>query len=171
MKEHPLLPMPKTSPEINDSYALLGRSLSYSTDFENNCRELAHLTDVVSMDGDFSYELYLQLRSGSLHKKIKMFKIDLKLPSETEEKIHAARESRNRLVHVIALGHEEALLTTGGRWAFRCEVTMCMRDLISGNQLVLDITRIVKEGRVKGAHGSDTVSYFFTVYDWLVGKS
>ncbi|HCE3707590.1 TPA: DUF4145 domain-containing protein [Vibrio parahaemolyticus] len=170
MTSHPLLPMPRTNQEISESYALLGRALAYATDFEHNCRTLAHLTDVVSTDNEFSFEVYMLLKSGTLYEKIRSLVSEYSLPKHSEESIHAARKARNNIAHGICIEHEKLLSTESGRLVFRANIMCEMDTLIKGNQLVQDITRIIKQGS-KETHGSEIIEYFFAVSEWLDGKN
>ncbi|EGQ9099451.1 hypothetical protein GA102_22545 [Vibrio alginolyticus] len=170
MTSHPLLPMPSTNLEISESYALLGRALAYATDFEHNCRTLAHLTDVVNTNNEFSFEVYMLLKSGTLYEKIRSLVSEYSLPTHSEDSIHAARKARNNIAHSICIEHEKLLSSESGRLAFRANIMCEMDPLIKGNQLVQDITRILKQGS-KDTHGSEAIEYFFAVSEWLDGKN
>ncbi|MHA2852287.1 DUF4145 domain-containing protein [Vibrio harveyi] len=127
MTSHPLLPMPSTNLEISESYALLGRALAYATDFEHNCRTLAHLTDVVNTNNEFSFEVYMLLKSGTLYEKIRSLVSKYSLPTHSEDSIHAARKARNNIAHSICIEHEKLLSSESGRLAFRANI-MCEMD-------------------------------------------
>lgn len=170
MTSHPLLPiLPFNSSETEKSYALLGRALAYATDFENNCRQLAHLSDIRESQSEFSYEVYLLLKAGTLYEKVKSLVVEYKLPEHAENCIHAARKARNTIAHSIALEHDKLLDTESGRLSFRSNILNQMDALIEGNQLVLDITRILKNDQ-SYTYGSDVVAYFIAVNDWLIGE-
>ncbi|EIT7142044.1 DUF4145 domain-containing protein [Vibrio parahaemolyticus] len=170
MTSHPLLPMPENSAEISDSYALLGRALAFATEFENNCRTLAHLTNVLHAKSEYSYEVYMLLKSGTLNEKIHSFSQEYELPEHTTEVVHAARKARNSIAHSISLEHKKLLSTASGRASFRASIFGEMRDLIEGNQLVQDMIRLLIQNN-KEAHGSDCVEYFFAVCEWLDGQN
>ncbi|HIF9261832.1 TPA: hypothetical protein ACX6Q5_001087 [Photobacterium damselae] len=168
MTNYPLLPMPTNCEEITKSYALLGRALAYATEFESNCRKLAHLSDVIKSESDYSFQVYLLLNSGTLHKKIRSISFQYELPKHAEETIHSARKARNNIAHSVAIGHKDLLISSDGRSYFRATILGIMDSLIEGNQMVEDMIRILSVGD-KLSYGSDRVEYFFSVCDWLEG--
>ena len=100
------MPLPKRTGESDAVYAVLGRALAYATEFENNCRALAHLFDIEKSESDFFYEVYKLVRSGTLHAKIKLLIDEHGLPEWVEDKIHRARKSRNYIAHEAAADHK-----------------------------------------------------------------
>ncbi|GGO83593.1 hypothetical protein GCM10011348_27740 [Marinobacterium nitratireducens] len=170
MTSHPLLPMPAASTEISDSYALLGRALAYATEFENNCRTLAHLTDVISSESEYSYEIYSLLASGTLYEKIRALSSKYELPERAEDAIQLARKARNVIAHSISNEHKSLLSTSDGRSFFRANVFAEMDALIEGNQLVEDMIRLFSQGSSL-SYGSERIEYFFAICEWLDGKN
>lgn len=162
---HPLLPMPERSKESDAVYAVLGRALAYATEFENNCRTLAHLFDIKKTDSEFSYEIYKLVKSGTLHAKIKLFIDGHGLPDWAEEKVHEARKARNFIAHEAAGDHKRMMSTTQLMKSFETTIMQMTGVIADGNQVVLDVTRMLKEG--KRGHGSDVVAYSFAVASWI----
>ncbi|MGN4977070.1 hypothetical protein [Aeromonas sp. 95A] len=89
----------------------MGRALAYATEFENNCRTLAHLFDIEKSDSEFSYEIYKLVNSGTLHEKIKLLVDEHGLPDWVEENIHEARKARNFIAHEAAEDHKRMMST------------------------------------------------------------
>ena len=162
---HPLLPMPERTEESDAVYAVLGRGLAYATEFENNCRTLAHLFDIEKSESEFSYEIYKLVKSGTLHAKIKLLVDEHGLPDWVEEKIHEARKARNFIAHEAAEDHKKMMLTPQLMKNFETTIILMTGEIASGNQIVLDVTRMLKEG-IRG-HGSDVVAYSFAVAAWI----
>jgi hypothetical protein len=162
---HPLLPMPERTEESDAVYAVLGRALAYATEFESNCRILAHLFDIENSENEFSYEIYKLVRSGTLHAKIKLLVDEHGLPEGVEEKIHEARKARNYIAHEIAVDHKSMMSTSQSMKHFEITIRHRVEYIASANQIVLDVTRMLKEG--KRGHGSDIVAYSFAVASWI----
>jgi hypothetical protein len=162
---HPLLPMPERTKESDAVYAVLGRALAYATEFENNCRTLAHLFDIEKSDSEFSYEIYKLVNSGTLHEKIKLLVDEHGLPDWVEEKIHEARKARNFIAHEAAEDHKRMMSTPQLMKNFETTIMLMTGKIAHGNQIVLDVTRMLKEG--KRGHGSDVVAYSFAVASWI----
>lgn len=162
---HPLLPMPKRTEESDAVYAVLGRALAYATEFENNCRSLAYLFDIENSESEYSYEVYKLVRSGTLHAKIKLLIDEHGLPEWVEEKIHGARKARNYIAHEAAADHKKMMSSSQLMKSFESTIMQMSSDIADGNQIVLDVKRMLKEG--KCGHGSDTVAYSFAVASWI----
>ncbi|ABX49456.1 hypothetical protein ACRN94_21130 [Shewanella baltica] len=162
---HPLLSMPERTEESDAVYAVLGRALAYATEFESNCRTLAHLFDIEKSDSEFSYEIYKLVKSGTLHAKIKLL-IDVHgLPDWVEEKVHEARKARNFIAHEAAEDHKRMMSTPQLMKSFETTIMQMTGEIADGNHIVLDVTRMLKEG--KRVHGSDVVAYSFAVASWI----
>ncbi len=142
--------------------------MAYATEFENNCRKLAHLTELDTTEPDFSLIVYLAMQKGTLYQKINRLVDSHSLPQHVDKIIHNARNARNYIAHSIASEHRTILQTKDGRNYFRAEVHGQIDDIIKGNQCVLDITRIITNGEVED-HGSDVVEYHFAVGKWIDG--
>jgi len=162
---HPLLPMPERTEESDAVYAVLGRALAYATEFENNCRNLAHLFDIEKSESEFSYEIYKLVKSGTLHTKIKLLIDEHGLPDWVEEKIHEARKARNFIAHEAAEDHRRMMSAPQLMKNFETTIMQMTGEIADGNQIVLDVTRMLKEG--KRGHGSDVVAYSFAVASWI----
>ena len=162
---HPLLPMPQRTDESDAVYAVLGRALAYATEFENNCRALAHLFDVVKSESEFSYEVYKLVKSGTLNEKIKLLIDKHGLPKWVEEKIHDARKARNFIAHEASADHKRMMSSSQLMKSFEATIMQIASDIADGNQIVFDVTRMLKEGR--RGNGSDTVAYSFAVSSWI----
>lgn len=162
---HPLLPMPERTEESDAVYAVLGRALAYATEFESNCRTLAHLFDIVKSDSEFSYEIYKLVKSGTLHAKIKLLIDGHGLPDWVEEKVHEARKARNFIAHEAAEDHKRMMSTPQLMKSFETTIMQMTGEIADGNHIVLDVTRMLKEG--KRGHGSDVVAYSFAVASWI----
>lgn len=145
--EHPLLPMPPRSAESDAVYAVLGRALAYTTEFEGNCRKLAHLFDIEKTKDEFSYEVYKLIKSDTLHEKIKLLIDSHGLPEWVEEKIHNARRARNFIAHEAAEDHKRMMSQAELMKSFEATIMMMVGDIAEGNQMVLDVTRMLKEGK------------------------
>lgn len=143
----------------------MGRALAYATEFENNCRTLAHLFDIEKSDSGFSYEIYKLVNSGTLHEKIKLLVDEHGLPDWVEENIHEARKARNFIAHEAAEDHKRMMSTQQLMKNFETTIMLMTGDIAHGNQIVLDVTRMLKEG--KRCHGSDVVAYSFAVALWI----
>lgn len=167
--EHPLLPMPERNAETDEVYSVLGRALAYATEFENNCRELAHFFDIESSKEGFSYEVFQLIKSGTLHVKIKLLIDGHGLPDWAEEKIHNARKARNFIAHEAASDHKRMMSSKELMRSLEVTVMQMTLEIAEGNQMVLDVTRILKEGR--RGHGSDVVAYSFAVASWISRKN
>lgn len=165
--KHPLLPMPERTKEKDEVYAVLGRALAYACEFENNCRNLAHLLDIEEAQTDFMYEVWRIMESGTLFQKINHLVNIHQLPQWTSEKIHSARKARNLIAHDIALGHKNIENTENSIRYFETDILIAIQELITGNQIVLDITRLLNELKIN-KHGSDVVSYHIAVCDWIL---
>ena len=163
--EHPLLPMPKRSVETDEVYAVLGRALAYATEFENNCRELAHLFDIENTKEGFSYEVFKLVKSGTLHSKIKLLVDEHGFPDWVEEKIHNARKARNYIAHEAATDHKRMMLSEQLMKSLETTLMQMAGEIAEGNQIVLDVTLMLKEGQ-RGL-GSDIVAYSFAVASWI----
>ena len=163
--EHPLLPMPKRSVETDEVYAVLGRALAYATEFENNCRELAHLFDIENTKEEFSYEVFKLVKSGTLHSKVKLLVDEHGMPDWVEEKIHNARKARNYIAHEAATDHKRMMLSEQLMKSLETTLMQMVGEIAEGNQIVLDVTRMLKEGQ--RGHGSDIVAYSFAVASWI----
>lgn len=157
--------MPKRTEESDAVYAVLGRALAYATEFENNCRTLAHLFDIEKSENEFSYEIYSLIKSGALYAKIKLLIDEHELPDWVDEKIHEARKARNFIAHEAAKDHKIMMSTSQSMKSFETTIMQMIRDISVGNQIVLDVTRMLKEG--KRGHGSDVVAYSFAVASWI----
>lgn len=162
---HPLLPMPVRTAESDAVYAVLGRALAYATEFENNCRTLAHLFDVEKSDSEFSYEIYKLVTSGTLHAKIKLLIDEHGLPDWVGEKVHEARKARNFIAHEAAKEHSRMMSTPQLMKSFETTIMQMIGEITVGNHIVLDVTRMLKEG--KRGHGTDVVAYSFAVASWI----
>lgn len=157
--------MPERTEESDAVYAVLGRALAYATEFENNCRTLAHLFDIEKSDSEFSYEIYKLVNSGTLHAKIKLLVDERGLPDWVEEKIHEARKARNFIAHEAAEDHKRMMATPQLMKSFETTIVHMSGEIADGNQIVLDVTRMLKER--KRGHGSDVVAYSFAVTQWI----
>ncbi|TVU92085.1 DUF4145 domain-containing protein [Vreelandella titanicae] len=162
---HPLLSMPERTEESDAVYAVLGRALAYATEFENNCRTLAHLFDIEKSDTEFSCEIYKLVKSGTLHAKIKLLIDGHELPDWVEDKVHEARKARNFIAHEAAEDHRRMMSTPQLMKSFETTIMQMTGEIAYGNQIVLDVTRMLKEG--KRDHGSDIVAYSFAVASWI----
>ncbi|MBL0949587.1 MAG: DUF4145 domain-containing protein [Pseudomonas sp.] len=162
---HPLLPMPERTEESDAIYAVLGRALAYATEFENNCRTLAHLFDIEKSEKEFSCEVYELVKSGTLHAKIKLLIDENGLPDWVDEKMHEARKARNFIVHEAAKDHKRMMSTAQLMRSFETTIIQMTGEIANGNQIVLDVTRMLKEG--KRGYGSDIVAYSFAVASWI----
>lgn len=162
---HPLLPMPERTDESDAIYSVLGRALAYATEFENNCRTLAHFFDIEESETEFSYEIYELIKSGTLHAKIKLLINKYNLPDWVEEKVHDARKARNFIAHEAATDHKKIMSSEQLMRSFEVTVMQMTGDIAAGNQIVLDVIRMLKEG--KRGHGSDIIAYSFAVASWI----
>ncbi len=163
---HPLLPLPERTKKKDEVYAVLGRALAYASEFENNCRVLAHLFDIEHTDKDFIFEVWNLMNSGTLFQKIKQLVDVHDLPNWTADEIHKARQARNRIAHEIGLGHTKLENTEESIRYFETDILLTVQEIIKGNQIVLDISRLVKQS--KKEHGSDVIAYHSAVCDWLL---
>lgn len=157
--------MPERTEESDAVYSVLGRALAYATEFESNCRTLAHLFDIQKSESQFSYEIYKLVKSGTLHAKIKLLIDEHGLPDWVEEKIHEARKARNFVAHEAAENHKRMMSTPQLMKSFETTIVQMTGKIADGNQIVLDVTRMLKEGR--RGHGSDVVAYSFAVASWI----
>lgn len=157
--------MPERTEESDAVYAVLGRALAYATEFESNCRILANIFDIEESDGEFSYEIYQLVRSGTLHAKIKLLIDEHGLPNWAEEKIHGARKARNNIAHEATRDYKRMMSTPQLMRSFETSVMQMVGEIAHGNQIVLDATRMLKEG--KRDHGSDIIAYSFAVASWV----
>lgn len=157
--------MPKRSIETDEIYAVLGRALAYATEFENNCRGLAHLFDIDNTKEDFSYEVFKLVKSGTLNDKIKLLVDKHGLPDWVEEKIHNARKARNYIAHEAATDHKRMISSEQLMKSLETTLMQKVGEIAEGNQIVLDVTRMLREG--KRGHGSDMVAYSFAVASWI----
>lgn len=157
--------MPERTEESDAVYAVLGRALAYATEFENNCRALACLFDVEKSDSEFCHEIYKLLKSGTLHAKIELLIGVHGLPDWVEEKLHEARKARNFIAHEVAEDHKRMMSTPQLMKSFETTIMQMAGEIADGNQIVLDVTRMLKEG--KRGHGSDVVAYSFAVASWI----
>jgi hypothetical protein len=157
--------MPSRKKESDEVYAVLGRTLAYATEFENNCRNLANFFDIDKSDNEFSYEIYELVKSGNLYKKIEQIIGDNDLPDWVEEKIHDARKARNFIAHEAAEDHKKMMSTPQLMKSFETLLIQKSGEIAEGNQIVLDITRMLSEGKL--SHGSDIVAYSFAVASWI----
>jgi hypothetical protein len=162
---HPLLPMPERTDESDAVYSVIGRALAYATEFENNCRALAHLFDIEESESEYSYEVYRLVKSGTLNTKIKLLIDEHGLPDWVEGKIHEARKARNFIVHEAAVDHKRMMSSAQLMKRLETTIMQIVGNITDGNQIVLDVTRMLKEG--KRDHGSDTVAYSFAVASWI----
>ena len=163
---HPLLPLPQRTPESDTIYAVLGRALAYATEFEENCRTLAHIFHITSSDKDYALEVYLLSKQGTLNRKIQQFVKKYELPEWVSEKVHQARKARNLIAHEIATNHAKQMETPDGRKSFETDILLAAQEIAEGNQLVLDVTRMIIKHERK--HGSDIVSYNSAVAEWVL---
>lgn len=162
---HPLLPMPERTEESDSVYAVLGRALAYATEFESNCRILAHLFGIEKSETEFSYHVHGLVKSGSLHAKIKLLAHEHELPDWAEQKIHDARKARNFIAHEVAEDHRRMMSTPHLLRSFEISIIQRAGEIAEGNQIVLDVTRMLKQG--KREHGSDVIEYSFAVASWV----
>jgi len=164
--KHPLLPLPERSEEKDKYYAVLGRALAYATEFEQNCRKLAHLFDIENTEQDFGYEVWLLMEKGTLFNKINDLVEKHDLPEWNSNEIHKARKARNLIAHEIARDHILMMNTPEARRAFETNILLAVHEIATGNQIVLDVTRMLGEG-TRG-HGSDIVAYDSAIADWIL---
>lgn len=157
--------MPVRTKESDAVYAVLGRALVYATEFESNCRILAHLFDIEKSDSEFSYEIYKLVKLGTLNQKIKLLIDGHRLPDWVEEKVHEARQARNFVAHEAAEDHKRVMSTPQLMKSFEATIMQMTGKIANGNQIVLDVTRMLKEE--KCGHGSDVVAYSFAVASWI----
>lgn len=182
--------MPLSNMEKEKAYALLGRALAFASEFEYNCRILAHLDDYLRTK-DTDWEGYLAktlnskdngcvdfidinsiLKSGALNNKIKLISIKQNICEIIANEINEARISRNFLVHEIPLEHRILLETSDGRSSFRAKVIVHMGKIINGNQIILDMINVIKKESkyYENNFGSNRMEYIFAVYNWLDGN-
>jgi hypothetical protein len=164
--KHPLLPLPERTKEKDAVYAVLGRALAYASEFENNCRRLAHLLEIEEPKSDFMFEIWNQMENGNLYQKINQLIGIHELPEWSAEEIHKARKARNRIAHEIGLQHKELMNTEESIRYYETDILLTVQEIITGNQIVMDVTRLVKESR--SGHGSDVVAYHGAVCDWIL---
>lgn len=157
--------MPERTVKSDAAYAVLGRALAYATEFETNCRTLAHLFHIRDAESEFSYEIYKLIKSGTLHAKIKLLIDGHGLPEWVEEKIHEARKARNFIAHEAAVDHKIVMSSSQMMKNFESTIMQMTGNIAEGNQIVLDVTRMLKQGR--RGHGSDIVAYSFAVASWV----
>ncbi len=163
---HPLLPLPQRTPESDVTYAVLGRALAYATEFEENCRTLAHIFHISSSDNDYALEIYMLSKKGTLNQKIQQFVKKYELPDWASEKVHQARKARNLIAHEIATNYAKQMENPDGRKSLETDILLAAQEIAEGNQLVLDVTRIlIKHER---GHGSDIVAYNTAVAEWVL---
>jgi hypothetical protein len=163
---HPFLPLPNRTDESDKYYAVLGRALSYATEFEHNCRRLAHLFDIENTDHDFGYEVWMLMERGTLFNKIKDLVNIHDLDGSISAELHQARQARNRIAHEIARDHISRMSTPEGRRSFEIDILLTVQEISKGNQIVLDVTRILIEGK-RETHGSDVIEYHDAVWNWI----
>jgi len=164
--KHPLLPLPERSEEKDKYYAVLGRALAYATEFEQNCRKLAHLFDIENTEQDFGYEVWLLMENGPLFNKINDLVEKHDLTELDSNEIHKARKARNLIAHEIAIDHIRMMNTPEGRRVFETYILLAVHEIATGNQIVLDVTRMLGEGTRE--HGSDIVAYDSAIADWIL---
>jgi hypothetical protein len=95
-------------------YASIGRALALATRFENNCRMLA--TYFALRSGEFSLDneddlarLWDAISKKPLEGYITSANFALRFPRDTYRALMRGREARNRLVHDLTVGIEDAL--------------------------------------------------------------
>ena len=167
--KHRLLPLSKRSIEKDESYAVLGRALAYATDFENNCRKLAHLFEIEETEKDFSWEIWGLMNKGTLFQKINSLVETHNFPKWSAEEIHNARKGRNYIAHEAAKNHFELLESVKGRREFKFKIVSAITDITLGNQIVLDSYQLIKSG--KTGSSPDMVAYDDAVYKWVSERS
>ncbi len=166
---HPLLPLATRSEEIDKYYSVLGRALAYATEYEFNCRRLAHHYEALEFGDDYALQVWLLGKDGRLANKITKINCDYSLPDYTQKILGDAREARNWIAHEAAENHVFMLSTPENRRAFQADIIGRIDDIIKGNQIVLDCYRIVSNN-LPFSHGSDMVKYYFAVIDWISVK-
>ena len=164
--KHPLLPLPERSEEKDKYYAVLGRALAYATEFEQNCRKLAHLFDIENTEQDFGYEVWLLMEEGTLSNKINELVEKHNLSKRCSNEIHKARKARNLIAHEIAINHILMMNKPEGRKVFETHILLAVHEIAAGNQIVLDFTRMLSED-IQG-YGSDIVAYYSAIADWIL---
>jgi hypothetical protein len=82
-----------------------------------------------------------------------------------EEKINEARKARNFIAHEAAVDHKRIMSSAQLMKRLKTTIIQIVGNITDGNQIVLDVTRMLKEG--KRDHGSDTVAYSFAVASWI----
>ena len=165
---HPLLPLSERTVEKDETYAVLGRALAYATEFEDNCRKLAHLFDIENSNEDFSWIVWGLMKKGTLNDKINSLIKTHNFPKWSANEIHNARQGRNYIAHEAAQQHAELLETEKGRREFEYRIISVVRDITLGNQIVLEAYEMIKTGKYSA--GSDMVAYDDEVYTWVCSK-
>ena len=87
------------------------------------------------------------------------------LPDWVEEKIHNARKARNYIAHEAATDHKRMISSEQLMKSLETTLMQKVGEIAEGNQIVLDVTRMLREG--KRGHGSDMVAYSFAVASWI----
>jgi hypothetical protein len=158
--------LPERSKEIDEVYGVLGRALSYACEFENNCRVLAHLFEILESKYDFMFEVEQLMENGSLFQKINSLVNLHELPNWTSEEIHKARKARNKIAHQVPLNHVRLINTPESIRSFETDILLTVQEIIMGNLIVIDVTRLLKES--KRGFGSDVVAYHSKVCEWVL---
>ena len=159
--------LPEIMNEANEQYVILGKALSYASEFEENCRKLAHLFDCDKAENDFGYEVWKLMKDGTLYNKIHLISKRFELAPWAIEKVHSAREARNLLVHELPKEHRRLLVSESGRRHFQSNIVVNVQQILEGNLIVLDATEILLSG-IEHRHGSDIMQYHSAVINWLL---
>lgn len=163
---HSLLPMPIRTKEADKVYSILGRAVSYATEFETNCRELAHIFEIKDVEDNFDYEIYIRMQNGTLNNKIKKIIREHDIGSWFSKCIDDGRIARNRLVHEIPKFHISDMESDDGRRSLWASIMVEIMNISKANQFVLDLIRIIKENSGK-TFGSDLIAYGGAVHEWI----
>lgn len=132
--------------EFADSfYAVIGRTLTFATRFESNCRALAIVMGIktalengtFSLDNDADLEsLVEQIMRRTLNDNIKNIMAGLGLPYDVSLTIHNARKARNEVAHSLTLGIEDKVEDDTERRITLQRVRDLVCDIANGDKLV-----------------------------------
>ena len=118
----------------DDTYAVIGRALSYTQKFEGDCQALGSLLGMkdgsVSLDDEQSFKDFVnKIYRQSLGKHVQEIAKRLELPRNTRRKLDLARRARNCIAHEICRGIQWDVETDEGRKRLVGEISRSVREI------------------------------------------
>lgn len=137
----------------DDTYAVIGRALSYTQKFEDDCRKLRLLLEAKAgkldsnlFEDEASFGKFVNaLDRKVLHKQISEIVGHLHLPDDVDKALQLARNSRNEIAHEICVGIQFDMETDAGRNRLVDQISVAIRRIAEAHLLVLAVVCLLTD--------------------------